>query len=758
MKTSRRDFIKGVCAAYALGSLPAGAIAAQGEPPVQKGLRAFTYSTCEMCSFRCPIKVHTINDKVFIEGNQNAPQQKNRVCGRGGSGFSQLTDPHRIVQPMKRSGPRGSGQWDVISWETAYTEISAKMKEIAAKYNPESFAFSAKSASLTPHMFQFARAFGSPNTFTHISTCPGGRYVTADIIMGFNVGTDVENTNYLIHFGHNLYEGIEVADTNGFMEMQAKGGKVVSFDPRLSIASSKADEYFLIKPGTDGVVVFALCNVIIEEKLYDAEFMDKYVNGFEEYAEAIKEYTPEVAEKYSGVKAADIRRIAREFAAAAPRAIASPGHRTTFSYEEFDLRRGIFLMNYLVGNVEMKGGLYLGKGAEVYNYIAGETVAPELPGLPIARAPKPDVARIDSVNPMYQYMIPNGGIYQSIFESALSGDPYPIKGWFILRSNPFQTVAELPKMQKAAEAMELIVCCDIYMSDTASYADYFLPDCTYLERGEDVIDTSGLRPTIMMRQPAVEVIGNTKPSWKIFRELADYLGMSEYYDWVDMDERQYREVDEDDDLYNELKEKGFMAYGLPLYLREPDAVKAFVEAYPNSESNLGSDGDFSNFIEFGTDSGKIELCPEILDDIAPGYRLPRFQNIPLKQEDELFFIQGKVAVHTNGGTAFVPNLSYYMPENPVWIHPDTAAKIGVKTGDMVKLKNSVGEEKGKAMVTKGVRPDTVFTYMAGSGVKTGDRTQPAAKNGVNCANLLKLEINDVTAMAVHNTGVKISKA
>jgi thiosulfate reductase/polysulfide reductase chain A len=754
--------MKGLCAAYAVGALPPGALALQKDSQNVTGLRDVTYSTCEMCSFRCPIKVHTGKGKVFIEGNQNVAGQRNRVCGRGGSGYSQLLDPKRIVKPMKRSGPRGAGTWEVISWETAYTEISAKMKEISAKYGgPETFAFSAKSGAMTPHFFQLAKVFGSPNTFSHLSTCPGGRYVTADIIMGFNPGADVENTKYLIHFGHNLYEGIEVADTFAFMEMQARGGKVVSFDPRLSVASSKADEYFLIKPGTDGAVALALCNVLIEENLYDKDFIDKYVNGFDEFAAAVRSITPEFAEEHSGVPAADIRRIARELAAAAPAAIVSPGHRTTYSLEEFDLRRAMFALNFLVGNYEKKGGLITGKGPGAYNQLAREAVMPDFPGMSVADDPwdPPARPRIDSVNPLYRYMSKSGGVYQSIFDSALTGEPYPIKGWFMQRSNPLQTVAELPKMVKATEGMELIVCCDIYMTESASYADYFLPECTYLERGEDLSVNPGLSPSVFMRQPAVAIIGDTKPGWMIWKELATHLGLEEYYYWEDMEERQFIETDEQEHLYKALKEAGALSYGIPVYLRDKENAAEFVAKYPNAAENLTEEGDFSEFIIFGTPSNKIELCPEILDEIAPGYRLPRFQNLPLRDnEDQLFFIQGKVAVHTNAGTASVPNLSYHMPENPLWMHPDLAAKIGVKTGDMVQITSSVGTEKGKVAVTRGIRSDTVFTYMAGSGRKTGDLSQPAAANGINCANLLKMHINDVTGMVVHTCGVTVTKA
>jgi thiosulfate reductase/polysulfide reductase chain A len=762
MKTSRRTFMKGmgITAACALGALPPGAIGARKKEFEIRGVRTVTNTTCEMCSFRCPIKAEVTGEKIFLEGNRNAPQQRNRICGRGGSGYSLVKDSKRIVEPMKRAGTRGENKWEVISWETAYKEIAEKMKAIAEKDGPESIVFSAKSGSLTNHFFNFARAFGSPNTFSHISTCPGGRYVTTDIVMGLNMGMDVENTDYLIHFGHNLYEGIEVADTNAFMKMQASGGKVISFDPRLSIASSKADEYYMIKPGTDTAVILALCNTIIQEELYDAAFMDAYVNGFEEYAKAIREITPEYAEKISGVSAADIKRIAREFMAAKPHCIASLGHRTTFSYEEFDMRRGLIALNMLAGNTDRRGGLFFAKNAQLYNYIAGEYVVPEIGNAPVVDgAPGPEADRIDTSDEMYKYMIPNGGIYQSIFTTAVSGEPYPIKGWFMLRTNPMQTIADLPMMLKTAENMELIVSCDVYMTDSAAYADYFLPDCTYLERSEDITQSPGMSPSFTVRQQVIDVIGRAKPSWRIWRELAEELGLGEYYWWNSMEERHLFQCGDDEALYKELCEKGSLSYGLPLLFREPEVLKKFVEQYPESEYYLDSEGMFSEFVAFGTESGKVELCPDELNYIAPDYYYPRFQNIPLREsEDEYFFIQGKVAVHTNGGTAFVPNLSYYMPENPIWIHPETAAKLGVKTGDFVELENSVGKEKGRVLVTEGIRTDTVFTYMAGSGVKKGDKRTAAAKNGVNCANLLKMSVNDITAMVVHNTGVRLAKA
>lgn len=187
MSISRRSFLQGVgigCSACALGAFPPGALARNPIAGIN-GKTTLTPSLCEMCSFRCPIQAQVVNNKtVFIQGNPSAPQQGTRICARGGSGVSLVNDPQRIVKPMKRTGPRGDGEWQVISWQQAYQEIAAKMNAIKAQHGPESVAFSSKSGSLSSHLFHLATAFGSPNTFTHASTCPAGKAIAAKVMMG----------------------------------------------------------------------------------------------------------------------------------------------------------------------------------------------------------------------------------------------------------------------------------------------------------------------------------------------------------------------------------------------------------------------------------------------------------------------------------------------------------------------------------------------------------------------------------------------
>lgn len=758
MSINRRDFIKGIgigCASCAIGSFAPGALALQRDSLLQ-GKNQLTASLCEMCSYRCPIQAQVVDGKtIFIQGNRNAPQQGSRICARGGSGVSLVNDPQRIVQPMKRTGPKGSGQWKVISWDTAYREISEQLNAIKQQYGAESVVFSSKSGSLSSHLFHLASAFGSPNTFTHASTCPAGKSIAAQVMMGGDLAMDIANTRYMLAFGHNLYEGIEVAETNQLMAAQEKGAKLVSFDPRMSVLSSKADEWHPIRPGGDLPVLMALCQVLISENLYDKDFIQRYTTGFEPFAAALSHATPEWAQQHSDISAADIRRIAREIAAAAPHAIVNPGHRATYNKEELDMRRMIFSANALLGTLERSGGMYQKKSAAAYNKLAGEIVAPELAKPSVKGMPKISAKRIDAIDPQFSYINKGGGIVQSIIDATRQQKPYPVKAWMMSRHNPLQTVACRPELVETMAALDLVVSCDVYLSESAAYADYLLPESTYLERDEEISDVSTTHPAYAVRQQVIAPMGNTKPSWLIWQELGTALGLEAYFPWKDMGTRQLYQVNGDTELYKQIHKNGYLSYGIPLLLREPESVRAFVERYPAAKAHLSADHTFANALKFKSPSGRIELYSAALEAVAPGYAVPTFRNFPLKNDHELFFIQGKVAVHTNAATHYVPMLAELMSDNPVWIHPDTAAARGIKSGDQIVLENGTGKEQGRALVTPAIRPDTLFVYM-GFGAKAGAKTAATAR-GIHCGNLLPHEISPVCGTDVHTSGVQLRR-
>ncbi|MGP1722469.1 thiosulfate reductase PhsA [Shewanella frigidimarina] len=758
IELNRRHFLKGAGASgatCALASMLPGSLAALEKSPL-KGVASEVASICEMCSTRCPIKARIVDGKnVFITGNKEAKSFGGKVCARGGAGHSLLYDPQRIVNPLKRVGERGAGEWAEISWADAYKEIATKMNQIKQQYGAETIAFSSKSGSLSGHIFHLAEAFGSPNTFTHASTCPGSYVVAAKAIFGTKMKRDLSNAKYIINFGHNLYEGINMSETRGLMQAQMdRGAKLVVFEPRFSIVADKADEWHAIRPGTDVAVALALCHVLINDNLYDHDFIEKYVVGFDEFAAEVQKYTPEWAETISDVSATAIRRIAHEYASHAPHAVVDFGHRATFTPEEFDMRRALYAANILIGNIERKGGIYMGQKAPGYNKFAGENVAPALAKPGVKGMPKPTAIRIDQVEKQYAMMWSNGGIYQTILDATLDAKPYQLKAWVMSRTNPMQTLTDRAKVEQSLKKLDLVVSCDLYISETAAYADYILPESTYLERDEEIQDKSGKNPAYYVRQRVVETIGNTRPSWQIFKELGQALGLEQFYPWDNIQTLQLMQLNRDHSLLGHIKKMGYVSYGKPLMLREPEMVTEFVKAYPNAKS-VDADGTYASSMSFKTPSGKIELTSPKIEGMAPGRGVIKHRDVQLKQADELYFIQGKVAVHTNGATHNIPMLANLMSKNAIWIHPITAGRLDIHSGDAIRLTSSVGSEEGTALVTPGIRQDTVFAYM-GFGSKNKELVRATGK-GIHCGNLLPNVIAPICGMNLHTTGVKLVK-
>ncbi|MGI2180524.1 thiosulfate reductase PhsA [Shewanella frigidimarina] len=758
IELNRRHFLKGAGASgatCALASMLPGSLAALEKSPL-KGVASEVASICEMCSTRCPIKARIVDGKnVFITGNKEAKSFGGKVCARGGAGHSLLYDPQRIVNPLKRVGERGAGEWAEISWADAYKEIATKMNQIKQQYGAETIAFSSKSGSLSGHIFHLAEAFGSPNTFTHASTCPGSYVIAAKAIFGTKMKRDLSNAKYIINFGHNLYEGINMSETRGLMQAQMdRGAKLVVFEPRFSIVADKADEWHAIRPGTDVAVALALCHVLINDNLYDHDFIEKYVVGFDEFAAEVQKYTPEWAETISDVSATAIRRIAHEYASHAPHAVVDFGHRATFTPEEFDMRRALYAANILIGNIERKGGIYMGQKAPGYNKLAGENVAPALAKPGVKGMPKPTAIRIDQVEKQYAMMWSNGGIYQTILDATLDAKPYQLKAWVMSRTNPMQTLTDRAKVEQSLKKLDLVVSCDLYISETAAYADYILPESTYLERDEEIQDKSGKNPAYYVRQRVVETIGNTRPSWQIFKELGQALGLEQFYPWDNIQTLQLMQLNRDHSLLEHIKKMGYVSYGKPLMLREPEMVTEFVKAYPNAKS-VDADGTYASSMSFKTPSGKIELTSPKIEGMAPGRGVIKHRDVQLKQADELYFIQGKVAVHTNGATHNIPMLANLMSKNAIWIHPITAGRLDIHSGDAIRLTSCVGSEEGTALVTPGIRQDTVFAYM-GFGSKNKELVRATGK-GIHCGNLLPNVIAPICGMNLHTTGVKLVK-
>lgn len=761
---SRRTFLKlfGATAALATAGAAWPRTVRRAAGSKVEGPAAFKTSICEMCTARCPIKAKVVDGKMtVIEGNPKWGSTGGTLCARGVAGQSLLYDPQRLKKPMIRTGQRGEGKWKEVSWEEAYGYIGQKLQEIKAQHGPESVAFASRSGLHTSHFFNFARAYGSPNTFLHDSTCPLSRDVALNVTFGTpSLNMDYANVKYFLSLGRSYFEGINVAHARQVMAAIQKGAKLVVADPRFSATAAKAHEWYPIKPGTDLALVLAINHVLIRDGLFDQAFIEKYTVGFDQVKSSIGQYTPQWAEQETGIRAADIERIAREMAAAKPRAIVDWGWRTCTTTEEFELRRASIITNLLLGAFEVPGGMYLRKNAGFINGMAGKAIALGLKSPKLPAYPKPARPRVDGAGVKghaNQFVMPGSGVVHQMADFILDGKSYPIKGWFVYRNNPLCTHPDSNRLIEAVKKLDLMVVCDVYMSDTAWYADVVLPESTYLERDEGFNDASGSNPVYTLRQQVIEPLHDTKPHWQIFKELGEKIGLGAYFPWKDIEEFRLIQLGGRADLLQKAKEEGFVSAGLKaLLLRDKSSVAQLIKQFPELQSLVNEQGLIEKpLLQLKTPSKKIELFSEAVEQAFPGRGVPVYRPVSLKKDDELFFIQGKIAIHTNGASHNVPWLHNLMPANRLWIHPDTAKKLTIADGDAIEMTSAVASQKVRAFITQAVRPDTVFAYFGFGRLSPG--LKRAYKQGVNAGMMLPLVTANVGAVNVHTTGVTIKK-
>ena len=276
---------------------------------------------CQLCSTVCGITGYVKDGRLIkIEGNPNDPNSRGHLCARGQAGLNHLYHPERLLYPLKRVGKRGEGKWKRITWDEALDEIAAKLKAVRESGKPEEFAFHQGRQRSKDALKRFLDAFGTKTQLSHRALCSGNRRA-ANLTYLWESDwdlNDVEHSKYILNFGSNAFEAHQghIPFANRIQNGRFKNGaKLVTFDVRLSNTAGGSDEWFAPFPGTDGAIALAMCHTIMAEDLHDAEFINAWTNiTVEELRAHLAEYTPAWAEKISGMPAADIRRIAIEFA------------------------------------------------------------------------------------------------------------------------------------------------------------------------------------------------------------------------------------------------------------------------------------------------------------------------------------------------------------------------------------------------------------------------------------------------------------
>ena len=511
-------------------------------------------------------------------------------------------------------------------------------------------------------------------------------------------------------YGRNIFESLEIAPLNNLLKAMDKGAKLTYIDPRVNVTATKADRYWMIRPSTDLALNYALINTILKEKLYDQDFVHRWVSGLDELQAFVEPYTPEWAATETGIPAAEIVALAREAAEVKPAVVFHYGYRGAHHPNEIYLRRSLIILNALMGSIEAKGGLIIRKGPKATGRgDIGKYVSQEFPKITV---PRFDGSGLEA----FPITDSSHGNPQMLAQAILNEDPYPIKAIIINRFEPLQSIPDTSNVRQALDKLDLIVAIDVNFSEIAWYADVILPESMYLERADSIQLVSGPRPQLRIRRQAVSPRYDTKPAWQIIKELANRLDVGQYLPYETIE-----------DIWNfQLKDMG-------VKLEDFDA-KGFVALTDKAIMMDRKDG-----LKFPTPSGKIELVSSLMEKAGIPSFVPYEPVLP-PPEGQIRLMVGRCAAHTHLSTQNNALLNELVPENEIWIPTKVADKLGIKDGGYVELVSPLGTKgKIRAKVTDFIHPEAAF-MLHGFG-KTVPAQTRAYQKGASDA-LLQKNISD----------------
>jgi thiosulfate reductase/polysulfide reductase chain A len=701
LQITRRQFLAtGLAGTALMGSYAPGMASKYPEPAwFSKGEVATTYNYCDMCPWKCGIKVQSVDGVVIkIDGNPADPKSRGMLCARGQAGVSFMNDPDRLRSPMIRTGERGEGKFREVSWEEALDHTAEKLLEIKDKFGPEGLAIFGHTTGDTWFAELFAQAWGTPNAAKpSTSICLSPRDEASTLTLGFAVGghepMDWDELECVTLIGSHIGEDSRNTVMQDFVAARYRGAQVIVVDPRFSTAAAKADHWLPIKPGTDTALLLAWINVLVTENRYDSDYVAQWTNGFDELNAHIQEFTPEWAAPITDLSAEQIRTTARVMSDRLPQAAIMPGRHVTWYGNDTQRMRAVFILNSLLGAYGRHGGMYFNKSPFLDHYpfppfaVTGSAGGcSSEPGedsgeLPLGPTGK---ARADGVRDAFMR---GPTAIQELIDPMITGDPYRIAGLMVYGVNLLHSLPMPGRTIEALKALDFVLAIDVLPQEHVAWADVVLPEATYLERYDDLSAIPYKTPFIQMREPAVAPMYDTMPGWMISRELGLRVGLDAFYKWETVEEY------------------------LDTRLR---SVGSSIEKLHDEGGVIIQDGkpyleDFEDESPFHTPSGKIELAS--LDLADAGFdAIPVYEPTDEPPSGYYRLLYGRSPVHTFARTQNTPVLSDIYPENELWINEDEAGALGYSNGDRVWLENEAGDRTGPIALkaTQRIRKDAVF--------------------------------------------------
>lgn len=665
---------------------------------------------CGICPAGCWVRVTLENDRlVDIEPQPDHPL--GMICTIGQHAPQIVYDPDRIKTPLRRTGPKGSLEFESISWDEAYESIRDRFNQLKEDYGPEVTAIYTGRGSFDMAMCDLLQpagaavssasnilfSFGSPNTLGVGALCyVSFAMIAPHVTMGemlITMDMDVDQSELIILWGANPATDSPPALHHRILRARERGADVVTIDPRRTATTRQADaEWIGIRPGTDGALALGMINVLIEEELYDEIFVRDWTVGFEELNQMIQHYRPEVVESITGVPAGTVVDLARRLATARG---ACPVMYTGLEYSDSGVQaiRAVFVLWALAGQLDVPGGLTFQMKENQFPQNRSHLV------------PNPDPRKAPGRDRFPVYSEYRGESHAiALPDSVLRGEPYQIRALIILGGSIITSWPQPEVWRETLGALDFLVTIDRYLTADAAYADIVLPATTMFET------TSFMRygPLFKIRERLIEPVGEARNDFLIMTELAEHLGYGHLYPQTE-EEILELALEETPWTVNEVREAGGSVQ-IPTVMME----------YRKWEKGrLRRDGKPG----FNTPSGKFEIASSILAehgyDPLPVYTEPA--EGPLANPE--LAKQFPLVLNTGGRTPFdfrsqhhgVSGLKEKHPEPTVSMNHLDAADRGIEEGDLVEVTSPRGRLRYRARVTENMVRGAVDASQGGGG-------------------------------------------
>ncbi len=686
------------------------------------------YGICGLCfhSPGCGVVVHFDEENKIdrLEPDPDAPVGK-ILCPMASCAKQIIYSDARLKHPLKRVGPKGTHEFEEITWDEAFDIIVDKLNEIKETHGPEAVGFYAGTGSYErsfKDVYQLQGSeiylassilfpFGSPNTFGVGAPCYTSLGVLAPkLTMGclhIDMFSDVDNSDLILVWGTDPSTSTPPEMYERLKKASEEGAEIIVIDPRKTKAAElEGSEWITIRPGSDGALALGLAHILIRDELYDAEFVEDWSVGFDEFAEYVKDFSPEYVSAVTGIDEDRIEDLAESIADAEG---ASYVLYTGLEYTKSGVQniRAVMVLWALAGQMDVEGGRSFSRRENCVPLNKNRQI--QTPGF--------DKSIGNGKFPVYSHFC-GGEPHASLLpKSIIEGDPYKIRSLLVYGASLITSWPNPSLWRKALGELDFLVTMNLQLTADAAYADIVLPATTAFEQDSYCYYGCSLR----VREKMIEPVGESKPGFQILGELAQRLGYGDLYP------QSQKEL-----LETVLTNSGFTVE--ELMNAEKQVVKNCstpMEYRKWEKGLLRKDGKPG----FETPSGKFEIKSSVLEQY--GYcGIPKYEesvettvsNPKLAKRYPLVLGTGPFKPDMKSCLRAIPAFIERYPYPAVQMNEKDAKDRGIKMGDRVSIKTARGSVQMRAYVTGSIMEGFAYAPVGGGGPQGTDEWQQANVN------------------------------